>query len=60
MFRKQSGKYYGRGTTDDKGRRFNGIIRSQYAMQNRIPINIRFVWEFEEEIGSPNFEDIFA
>jgi acetylornithine deacetylase/succinyl-diaminopimelate desuccinylase-like protein len=25
-----------------------------------VPINIRFLWEFEEEIGSPNFESIIS
>ena len=25
-----------------------------------MPINIRFLWEFEEEIGSPNFEKIIS
>jgi acetylornithine deacetylase/succinyl-diaminopimelate desuccinylase-like protein len=25
-----------------------------------VPINIRFLWEFEEEIGSPNFEKIIS
>ena len=25
-----------------------------------MPVNIRFLWEFEEEIGSPNFEKIIT
>jgi acetylornithine deacetylase/succinyl-diaminopimelate desuccinylase-like protein len=25
-----------------------------------VPVNIRFLWEFEEEIGSPNFEKIIT
>ncbi len=29
-------------------------------MEAEVPINIRFLWEFEEEIGSPNFETIIS
>ncbi|MCI0445456.1 M20/M25/M40 family metallo-hydrolase [bacterium] len=56
-FRKQNDKYFGRGTTDDKGPALTALFAAQYAAKIRIPINIRFVWELEEEIGSPNFEE---
>jgi acetylornithine deacetylase/succinyl-diaminopimelate desuccinylase-like protein len=29
-------------------------------MEAGVPVNIRFLWEFEEEIGSPNFETIIS
>jgi len=57
VFRKQAGKYFGRGSTDDKGPALTALFAVQYAVKKRIPVNIRFVWEFEEEIGSPNFDE---
>jgi len=30
------------------------------AREAGVPVNIRFLWEFEEEIGSPNFEKIIS
>jgi acetylornithine deacetylase/succinyl-diaminopimelate desuccinylase-like protein len=56
-FKKQNGKYFGRGTTDDKGPALTALFAAEYAVKNRIPINIKFIWEFEEEIGSPNFDE---
>jgi acetylornithine deacetylase/succinyl-diaminopimelate desuccinylase-like protein len=48
--------YYGRGTTDDKGPALTALMAARYANENDMPLNIRFVWECEEEIGSPHFE----
>ena len=56
-FRKQNDKYFGRGSTDDKGPALTALFAAQYSVNNSIPVNIRFVWEFEEEIGSPNFDE---
>src|SRR5207244_1876091 len=28
----------------------------RYAVDNKLPLNFRFLWELEEEIGSPNFD----
>jgi acetylornithine deacetylase/succinyl-diaminopimelate desuccinylase-like protein len=55
-FRIRGGCYHGRGATDDKGPALTALLAARYAAENGIPINIRFIWEFEEEIGSPNFE----
>ncbi len=52
--------YFGRGTTDDKGPALAALFGAQAAREAGIPINIRFLWEFEEEIGSPNFEKIIT
>jgi len=49
-------RYEGRGTTDDKGPALTALFAARYARENGIPLNIQFVWETEEEIGSPNFE----
>lgn len=49
-------KYLGRGTTDDKGPALAVLYAAKYARENAVPINIKFIWELEEEIGSPSFE----
>ncbi|SNQ50426.1 Acetylornithine deacetylase/succinyldiaminopimelate desuccinylase-like deacylase [Frankia canadensis] len=49
-------RYAGRGSTDDKGPALTALQAAQYAVARALPVNIRFVWELEEEIGSPNFE----
>lgn len=55
-FFNENGRYEGRGTTDDKGPALTAMMAARYAAQHYIPLNINFVWELEEEIGSPNFE----
>jgi acetylornithine deacetylase/succinyl-diaminopimelate desuccinylase-like protein len=55
-FFKEDGCYEGRGTTDDKGPALAAMLGAQFAVENKMPININFIWELEEEIGSPNFE----
>ncbi|MGH9881627.1 MAG: M20/M25/M40 family metallo-hydrolase, partial [Pyrinomonadaceae bacterium] len=52
--------YFGRGTTDDKGPALSALYGARAARDAGVPINIRFLWEFEEEIGSPNFETIIS
>ncbi len=52
--------YYGRGTTDDKGPALAALYGALAAREAGVPVNIRFLWEFEEEIGSPNFEKIIS
>jgi acetylornithine deacetylase/succinyl-diaminopimelate desuccinylase-like protein len=52
----RNGQYLGRGTTDDKGPALTALFAAKYACDMGLPLNIIFVWEFEEEIGSPHFE----
>jgi acetylornithine deacetylase/succinyl-diaminopimelate desuccinylase-like protein len=52
--------YYGRGTTDDKGPALSALYGARAALEANVSINIHFLWELEEEIGSPNFEEIIA
>jgi len=52
--------YFGRGTTDDKGPALAALFGARAALEANLPVNIRFLWEFEEEIGSPNFEKIIS
>jgi len=49
--------YRGRGSTDDKGPALSVLYAANFAHKNKTPINVKFVWELEEEIGSPNFEE---
>jgi len=60
VFTQKGDTYFGRGTTDDKGPALSALFGARAALQADIPVNIRFLWEFEEEIGSPNFEKIIA
>ncbi|HQR32240.1 MAG TPA: M20/M25/M40 family metallo-hydrolase [Blastocatellia bacterium] len=55
-FHKTGDRYEGRGTTDDKGPALTALLAVRYAVQNDMPVNFKFIWELEEEIGSPNFE----
>jgi acetylornithine deacetylase/succinyl-diaminopimelate desuccinylase-like protein len=54
-FRNEGGIYRGRGATDDKGPALTALLAARYAVEEGLPVNIRFLWELEEEIGSPNF-----
>ena len=57
---KKGDSYFGRGTTDDKGPALAALYGARAAKEAGVPINIRFLWEFEEEIGSPNFEKMIS
>ena len=49
----------GRGVTDDKGPVYIAleVMRQFLAQEGRLPINVRFLFEGEEEIGSPHLPD---
>jgi acetylornithine deacetylase/succinyl-diaminopimelate desuccinylase-like protein len=55
-FKREGDKYLGRGTTDDKGPAITALYGARYAFGQNLPLNIHFLWELEEEIGSPHFE----
>ena len=55
VFKCEDGTYRGRGATDDKGPALAALFAARYAIDCGLPINIRFLWELEEEIGSPHF-----
>jgi acetylornithine deacetylase/succinyl-diaminopimelate desuccinylase-like protein len=50
--------YCGRGTTDDKGPALAALRAAAYAATHDIPLAVRFIWETEEEIGSPHFAEV--
>lgn len=54
-FEQQGDTYRGRGTTDDKGPALAAFYAALSAREAGLPLNIQFIWEYEEEIGSPNF-----
>jgi acetylornithine deacetylase/succinyl-diaminopimelate desuccinylase-like protein len=49
--------FRGRGTTDDKGPAITAFYGAIAAKDAGVPLNIRFLWEMEEEIGSPSFRN---
>lgn len=54
---KADGNLYGRGTADDKGQFFMHIKAFEtLAKTDSIPLNIKFIFEGEEEIGSPHLK----
>ncbi|HUE83881.1 MAG TPA: M20/M25/M40 family metallo-hydrolase [Pyrinomonadaceae bacterium] len=59
-FVRKGDRYFARGTTDDKGPALSALFGARAALEAGVPINVRFLWEFEEEIGSPNFEKIIS
>jgi acetylornithine deacetylase/succinyl-diaminopimelate desuccinylase-like protein len=54
-FKNENGMYRGRGATDDKGPALSALLGARFAVEQGLPVNIRFLWELEEEIGSPHF-----
>jgi acetylornithine deacetylase/succinyl-diaminopimelate desuccinylase-like protein len=57
----RDGKLYARGSADMKGNlltAIQGIEAVAQANGGRPPINVKFIFEGEEEIGSPNLRDI--
>ena len=51
-------KLYARGASDDKGQVFMHIKAVEALMKNSgsLPVNVKFLIEGEEEVGSPNLE----
>lgn len=58
----REGKVYARGASDDKGQVFMHLkaVEALLATEGRLPVNVRFLIEGEEEIGSPNLADFVA
>ena len=49
-------KLYARGSSDDKGQVFMHLkmIEALFATEGTLPVNVKFIYEGEEEIGSPS------
>ncbi len=52
----EGGVYRGRGATDDKGPALSALFGAVAAHRAGVPMNVKLLWETEEEIGSPSFE----
>ena len=51
----KNGKIYGRGASDDKGNMLAPILAVEAILKSnaKLPVNIKFLFEGQEEIGSP-------
>ena len=56
-FTQRGDTYFGRGTTDDKGPALSALFGARAAIDAGVPVNIKVLWELEEEVGSPHFAD---
>ncbi|WP_411279302.1 dipeptidase [Gemmatimonas sp.] len=58
----RDGRLYARGVSDDKGPMLIPIKVAEacFATESRVPINVKFLFEGEEEVGSPNLEAFVA
>jgi acetylornithine deacetylase/succinyl-diaminopimelate desuccinylase-like protein len=58
----REGRLYGRGVSDNKGPMLIPIKVAQafFATRGALPLNVKFVFEGEEEIGSRNLEPFLA
>lgn len=55
----RDGKVFARGSADDKGGVFPAIIAAEEAIkENSLPVNLKFLFEGEEEIGSPTLKSL--
>jgi acetylornithine deacetylase/succinyl-diaminopimelate desuccinylase-like protein len=58
----RDGWIFGRGASDDKGQLFTHVkaIESCLRATQRLPVNVKCIFEGEEEIGSPNLHAFLA
>ena len=54
----RNGRLYARGASDNKAQLFTHVkaIESMLAANGRLPVNVKFCFDGEEEIGSPNLK----
>jgi acetylornithine deacetylase/succinyl-diaminopimelate desuccinylase-like protein len=52
----RNGAIFGRGACDDKGQMFAHVKSLEHSLRSRgrLPVNVKCIFEGEEEIGSPN------
>ena len=56
---RRNGNLYARGATDDKGQMFTHIKSAEAVLRTagRLPVNLKYLIEGEEEVGSEHLED---
>lgn len=59
---KRNGNLYARGATDDKGQMFTHIKSAEAWVRTagKLPLNVKYLIEGEEEIGSPNLKPFIS
>src|ERR1035437_8557017 len=57
VFTVEGDRYFGRGPTDDKVPALSALFGAKAAVDAGVPVNVRVLWEFEEEIGSPRLAE---
>lgn len=55
-FRHENGRYFARGATDDKGPALSALHGLRHGLDTGARANLHVIWELEEEVGSPHFE----
>lgn len=55
---RRNGNVYARGATDDKGQVLTHVFSAEALLKcgEKLPVNLKFLIEGEEEVGSPNLE----
>ena len=55
----RDGEIYARGAADDKGQVFMHLkaVEAHLKQNGRLPVNMKFILEGEEEVGSVNLDD---
>ncbi len=58
----RDGRLYGRGASDDKGNMFIPILATEALLQTvgALPLNLKFLFEGQEELGSPHLGEFVA
>ncbi len=58
----RNGRIYARGAGDNKGQLFAQLmgVKAHVEVHRRVPINVKFLFEGEEECGSPNLEQFVS
>jgi acetylornithine deacetylase/succinyl-diaminopimelate desuccinylase-like protein len=57
----RDGKIYARGAADNKGGVFPAIVATERALNgDGLPVNVKFLFEGEEEVGSPSLKELLA
>ena len=58
----KDGCIYARGASDDKGNMFIPIIVTEALLKTKgsLPVNVKFLFEGQEEIGSPQLPDLIS
>ena len=58
----KDGRIYARGVTDDKGNLFIPVIvvEAMLKTSGKLPVNLKFLFEGQEEIGSPQLPDLIV